>query len=61
MTSVLQLIKFITTLENEPQNITRVQIPMPTLDANEIYYWQVVAHTPDGDIKGPVWWFSTEP
>jgi len=53
---------FITPLENAPQNVTRMHVPMPVLDANEVYYWQVVAHTTTGDIiKGPVWWFSTEP
>ena len=33
---------------------------MPALDENQVYYWRVVAHTPDGDIQGPTWWFATE-
>ena len=24
-----------------------------------VYYWQVVAHTPSGDIPGPIQWFKT--
>ena len=32
---------------------------MPALDANKVYYWQVVAHTPSADVRGPTWWFAT--
>jgi catechol 2,3-dioxygenase-like lactoylglutathione lyase family enzyme len=61
MTPGLHLTMFITTLENAPQNITRIHVPMPALDANKVYYWQVVARTPAGDVQGPTWWFATKP
>ena len=61
MTHSLNITKFITTLENARQDVTRIHVPMPALDANEVYYWQVVAYTPNEVIKGPIWWFATEP
>jgi hypothetical protein len=47
--------------EKVAQSIVHPYLPMPALNANEVYYWQVVAHTPAGDIRGPVWWFATKP
>jgi hypothetical protein len=29
----------------------------PALIRGQVYYWQVVAHTPQGDIQGPYCWF----
>ena len=30
------------------------------LEKSTVYYWRVVAHTPDGEIQGTVNWFVTE-
>jgi hypothetical protein len=48
-------------LEPAAQNLVLPYLPMPALDPNEVYYWQVVAHTATGDIQGPTWWFATAP
>jgi len=48
-------------LEKVAENLAHPYLPMPVLDPNEVYYWQVVAHTPAGDVAGPIWWFAIEP
>ncbi|UCF15356.1 MAG: hypothetical protein JSW59_18280, partial [Phycisphaerales bacterium] len=48
-------------LEKIAENVADPWVDMPALEGNKVYYWQVVAHTPRGDIKGPTWWFATEP
>jgi hypothetical protein len=40
-------------------NLTSPSLPFPTLAYDHTYYWNVVAHTPAGDIQGPYWWFQT--
>jgi hypothetical protein len=48
-------------LEKLAENVADPWVSMPALEGNTVYYWQVVAHTPSGDIQGPTWWFSVEP
>ncbi|NIQ99010.1 MAG: PKD domain-containing protein, partial [Gemmatimonadales bacterium] len=44
------------------EDIAAPSLPMPPLEPDTVYYWHVVAHTPEGDIGGPYWWFlSLEP
>ena len=33
-------------------------LPLASLEYEKSYYWHVVAHTNDGDIEGPYWWFK---
>ena len=40
-------------------NVSSPSCPFPTLEAGKVYYWVVLAHTPNGDIQSPVWWFAT--
>jgi predicted RNase H-like HicB family nuclease len=40
-------------------NISSPSLAFPDMNPLTVYYWQVVAHTPGGDILGPVWWFKT--
>jgi hypothetical protein len=58
--SIWRTIFISTTGPDALQNVVRMHVSMPELDPNEVYYWQVVAHTPTEDIKGSVWWFATE-
>ena len=39
-------------------NLSAPSMPFPLLEAGNVYYWEVVVHTPGGDIAGPVWWFE---
>ena len=48
-------------MEKLAENIIDPWVAMPALEGNKVYYWQVVARTPAGDIRGPTWWFATEP
>jgi hypothetical protein len=41
-------------------NIPAPSCAVTTLEKSEVYYWMVVAHTPGGDIQGPINWFVTE-
>jgi hypothetical protein len=38
-------------------NLSDHSLALTNLEYGKVYYWQVVAHTPGGDIGGPVWWF----
>jgi hypothetical protein len=40
-------------------NVSAPMLALPGMDPLTVYYWQVVAHTPSGDIPGPVQWFKT--
>jgi hypothetical protein len=40
-------------------NVSAPMLALPNMDPLTVYYWQVVAHTPSGDIPGPVQWFKT--
>ena len=40
-------------------NVSTPMLALPDMDPLTVYYWQVVAHTPSGDIPGPVQWFKT--
>jgi hypothetical protein len=48
-------------LEKIAENLPGASVQVGDLLEQGQYYWQVVAHTPGGDIKGPVWCFSVEP
>ena len=48
-------------LEMVAENIQDSYVPMPVVEGGQDCSWRVVAHTPDGDIQGPTWWFATEP
>jgi uncharacterized repeat protein (TIGR01451 family) len=39
-------------------NLPTPSMAFPELEEGNVYYWGVVAHTPGGDIAGPVWWFK---
>jgi len=39
------------------ENIRQPSIPWPQMERCGKYYWYVVAHTENGDITGPWWWF----
>jgi hypothetical protein len=38
-------------------NLVFPSMPFPMTEMQETYKWRVVAHTPDGDMVGPYWWF----
>ena len=40
-------------------NISAPFLALPDMAPLTVYYWQVVAHTPSGDIPGPIQWFKT--
>ena len=40
-------------------NVSAPMLALPNMDPLTVYYWQVVAHTPSGDIPGPIQWFKT--
>ena len=44
-------------LEKIGNNLTSPSMPFPEMERGSVYYWHVEAHTPDGDIHGPYWWF----
>ncbi len=44
-------------LEKIGENVTDPWLPMPEVEDEQVCSWRVVAHTPDGDIQGPTWWF----
>jgi hypothetical protein len=48
-------------LEMVAENIQDPYVPMPAIEGGQNCSWRVDAHTPDGDIQGPTWWFVTEP
>ena len=48
-------------LDKIVENVADPWVDMPALEGNKVYYWQVVAHTPAGDIQGSTWWFAVEP
>jgi hypothetical protein len=48
-------------LEKVAENIQDPYLPIPVVEQEQVCYWMVVARTPAGDIRGPVWWFATEP
>jgi hypothetical protein len=33
---------------------------LPTLQHEQLYYWQVIAHTQNRDVFGPWWWFVAD-
>jgi hypothetical protein len=39
-------------------NIAFPYLSFPGMDSGDVYCWQVVAHTPSGDVKGPYFWFE---
>lgn len=39
-------------------NVPTPSVAFPELEAGNIYYWVVIAHTPGGDLAGPVWWLE---
>ena len=41
------------------ENIPSPFLAFPDMVPLTVYYWQVVAHTPSGDIPGPIQWFKT--
>ena len=46
-------------LEKIGENLSSPSMPFPDdMQPNKIYYWHVVAHTSNGDIEGPYWWFK---
>jgi len=48
-------------LEKVAENIADPCVPRPAIENNhQVCYWRVTAHTPDGDIQGPTWWFGVE-
>ena len=47
-------------LEKIAENIQVPFVPIPAVEQGQVCSWRVVAHTPDGDIQGPTWWFTTE-
>jgi hypothetical protein len=47
-------------LEMVAENIIDSWLPMPIVEGGQVYFWRVVAHTPNGDVQGPTWWFVTE-
>jgi hypothetical protein len=48
-----------TPLSKIGDNVSTPMLALPDMDPLTVYYWQVVAHTPSGDIPGPVQWFKT--
>lgn len=50
----------ITPLKKMGENLTTPEMPFPEMPLNKVYYWHVEAHTPDGIIQGPYWWFKTK-
>ncbi len=50
----------ITPLEKIGENLATPEMPFPEMTLNKVYYWHVEAHTPDGIIQGPYWWFKTK-
>ena len=38
-------------------NLSSPSMAFPALTRGKVYYWQVVAHTAQGDIQGPYCWF----
>ncbi|HEO71934.1 MAG TPA: hypothetical protein ENN80_11780 [Candidatus Hydrogenedentes bacterium] len=44
-------------LEPLAVDLTTPSFPFPAMEANTIYYWYVVAHTPQGDVQSPYIWF----
>lgn len=40
------------------ENLPSPSMAVGKLEGGKIYYWHVVAHTPQGDIQGPYWWFQ---
>ncbi len=39
-------------------NIPSPSLACPSVQVGKVYRWRVVAHTSNGDIKGPTWWFD---
>ncbi len=39
-------------------NLSYPEMDFPELESGSIYYWQVIAHSSSGDIKGPYFWFE---
>jgi hypothetical protein len=39
-------------------NLAAPSLAFPAMSRGKTYYWQVVAHTASGDIKGPQSWFQ---
>jgi len=48
-------------LEPIAENVPVASVNVGIITAQGVYFWQVVAHRPEGDVKGPVWWFGVEP
>ena len=44
-------------LEKIGHDLSSPSMALPEMEAGNVYYWHVVAHTPDKDIEGPYWWF----
>ncbi|MHC4439719.1 MAG: InlB B-repeat-containing protein, partial [Planctomycetota bacterium] len=47
-------------MEKIAENIAVSYLSMPQIEQEQVCYWMVIAHTPSGDIKGPLWWFTAE-
>jgi hypothetical protein len=45
-------------LEKIGDNLLSPVMAFPYMEKGNKYSWHVVAHTPGGDIQGPVWWFN---
>ena len=48
-------------LEKVAENVAKPPVRRPAVEnKHQVCYWRVVAHTPEGDIQGPTWWFAVE-
>ncbi len=41
-------------------NVPAPVVALPPVEDLQIYYWQVRAHTPNGEVKGPYWWLKVD-
>ncbi|MGI0014695.1 MAG: T9SS type A sorting domain-containing protein, partial [Nitrososphaera sp.] len=47
----------VTPLEKIGVILPSPSMSFPKTEPRQVYYWHVVAHTPNGEVKGPYWWF----
>ena len=45
-------------LDQIDDNLTSPSMAFPEMEQGTVYYRHVVAHTANGDIEGPYWWFK---
>lgn len=45
-------------LQKIGNNLSYPEMDFPVIESNIIYYWQVIAHSISGDIRGPIVWFE---